>query len=68
MTGDIAKKNKFNQYFILGRNTDVIISGGENIYPAEIERIINQDKNIHETAVIGVSHSKWEEIPIAFIK
>ena len=68
MTGDFAKKNNNNQYFILGRNKDIIISGGENIYPAEVERIINQDKNIDESAVIGVPDDKWEEVPIAFIK
>ena len=68
MTGDFATKNKNNQYFILGRKMDVIISGGENIYPAELERIINQENNIDESAVIGISDSKWQEIPIAFIK
>ena len=68
MTGDIAEKNKDNKYFILGRNKDLIISGGENIYPAEVERIINQVKNIEESAVIGIPDDKWEEVPIAFIK
>ena len=68
MTGDFAKKNKNNQYFILGRKMDVIISGGENIYPAELELVINQENNIAECAVIGISDNKWQEVPIAFIK
>ena len=68
MTGDYAKKNKNNQYFILGRKVDVIISGGENIYPAELEQVLTEEKNIHEAAVIGVPDNKWQEVPIAFIK
>jgi len=68
MTGDYAKKNKNNQYFILGRKVDVIISGGENIYPAELEQVLTEENNVQEAAVIGVPDNKWQEAPIAFIK
>jgi fatty-acyl-CoA synthase len=68
MSGDFGKKDKFNQFYVIGRKENVIISGGENIYPAEIEKILNQESNIRESAVLGISDKKWQEVPIAFIK
>lgn len=45
----------------------MIISGGENIYPLEIEKVIYEIGDVVEAAVIGVPHNKWGETPIAFI-
>ena len=68
MTGDFGKKDKNNKFYVIARKENIIISGGENIYPAEVERILNQEKFILESAVIGIPDKKWQEIPIAFIR
>ena len=68
MTGDYAKKNENNQFFIAGRKENIIISGGENIYSAELEQMFLKEKNIEEAAVIGIPDKKWQEIPIVFVK
>lgn len=68
MTGDYAKKNEKNQFFIAGRKENIIISGGENIYSAELEQVFLKEKNIEEAAVIGIPDKKWQEIPIVFVK
>ena len=46
---------------------EMIISGGENIYPLEVEQVINKLSDVYEVAVVGRQHVKWGEIPIAFI-
>jgi len=68
MTGDFGKKDNKNKFYVIGRKENIIISGGENIYPAEIEKILNKENNIIESAVIGIPDKKWQEIPVAFIK
>lgn len=45
----------------------MIISGGENIYPLEVEQVINQLSDVLEVAVVGIADQKWGEVPIAFI-
>ena len=45
-----------NYLTIVGRNKDLIITGGLNVYPKEIETVIDQDNNVEESAVVGVSH------------
>jgi len=45
----------------------MIISGGENIYPAEVENIIAGHPDVHELAIVGIPHDKWGEVPIAFV-
>ena len=67
MTGDFGKKDNNNQFYVLGRKENIIISGGENIYPAEIEQSLNKENNVLEAAILGVPDIKWQEIPIAFI-
>ena len=60
--------NQYNQFYIVGRKENIIISGGENIYPAEVEKILNKENNVLESAVFGIPDNKWQEIPIAFVK
>jgi acyl-CoA synthetase (AMP-forming)/AMP-acid ligase II len=61
-TGDLGFKDEDDNYFIRGRKKELIISGGENIYPAEIERVLSQHADIAEATVFGVPDKKWGEV------
>jgi fatty-acyl-CoA synthase len=54
-------------FFIHDRKKDLIISGGENIYPAEVERVLGKHPAVAECAVIGRPDEKWQEVPVAYI-
>jgi len=66
-TGDIGYLDEEGFLFVLDRRSDLIISGGENIYPAEIEGVLNSHPAIREAGVIGRKDEKWGEIPVAFL-
>ncbi len=66
-TGDLAKKDEDGCHYILGRKKEMIISGGENIFPLEIEHQINQHPAVSEVSVVGLPDEKWGEIVSAFI-
>ena len=66
-TGDIGFKDKEGYTFIKDRKKNLIISGGENIYPAEVERVLLEHPNVKECAVIGIAHERWQEIPMAIV-
>ncbi|WP_042141943.1 o-succinylbenzoate--CoA ligase [Paucisalibacillus sp. EB02] len=66
-SGDLMRQDEEGFIYIACRKKDMIISGGENIYPLEIEQILKELPEINEAAVIGVSHEKWGEVPIAYI-
>ncbi len=59
--GDMAKVDEDGYYYIVDRKHDMIISGGENIYPAEIEDILSRHPKILQIAIIGVPDEKWGE-------
>ncbi len=63
-TGDVASRNAEGQYFFTDRIKHIIISGGENIYPAEIERLLREHPAIAELSVVGVPDPKWGETPV----
>lgn len=52
---------------MLDRRSDLIISGGENVYPAEVEGIIAAHPAVDDTGVIGMKDSTWGEVPVAFV-
>jgi fatty-acyl-CoA synthase len=66
-TGDLARIDEEGYYWIMGRSKDVIISGGENIYPAELENVLADCDAIVECAVVGMEDPKWGESVCAFI-
>jgi fatty-acyl-CoA synthase len=66
-TGDLAFCDHDGFYHVVGRSKDMIISGGENIYPAEIENILAECAWIDEATVIGLPDDKWGEVAVAVI-
>jgi malonyl-CoA/methylmalonyl-CoA synthetase len=66
-TGDLATRSADGYYTLCGRKTDLIISGGFNIYPREIEEFLQAQPEITEAAVIGVPDELRGEIPVAFV-
>jgi acyl-CoA synthetase (AMP-forming)/AMP-acid ligase II len=66
-TGDIGEIDKEGYLYIKDRLKDMIISGGENIYPAEIESVIIGIPGVSEVAVIGLPDEKWGEIACAIV-
>src|SRR6185436_17111399 len=65
--GDLARIDRDGRYFIEGRKRDMIISGGVNVYPAEVEGILEQHPDIAEVAVVGVPDREWGEKVRAFV-
>ena len=66
-TGDIARRDADGFLFIVDRHKDMFISGGENVYPAEVEAAIAELPGIAEVAVIGVADARWGEVGRAFV-
>jgi len=66
-TGDCAKRDADGFYSIAGRRKEMFISGGVNVYPAEIEGELVQHPWISDAAVIGVEDEKWGEVGVAFV-
>ncbi len=66
-TGDIAMRDADGFVYIQDRVKDMIISGGENVYPAEIENVILGVEGVKECAVIGIPSEKWGESPLAVV-
>jgi fatty-acyl-CoA synthase len=67
LTGDIAKRDDEGNYRILGRLKDMVVSGGENIYPAEIEAVLHEHPAVADAAVVGVPDERWGEVCVAFV-
>jgi malonyl-CoA/methylmalonyl-CoA synthetase len=66
-TGDVGRMDDHDYVTIVGRSKDLIISGGYNVYPAEIEGYINELAGVAESAVIGVSHADFGEVGLALV-
>ena len=63
-TGDIARCDENGNYWFIDRIKNVIISGGENIYPAELERILLKNSKLKEFCIVGRKDNKWGEVPV----
>jgi fatty-acyl-CoA synthase len=66
-TGDLARQDDEGYFWVVGRSKDMIISGGENIYPAEVESVLADCDDIVEATVVGVPDERWGEVPVAVI-
>ncbi|MHC0038959.1 o-succinylbenzoate--CoA ligase [Pseudoneobacillus sp. C159] len=66
-TGDIGYVDQEGFLYVLDRRSDLIISGGENIYPAEIEGVLQSHKLVEDAGVIGVADDSWGQVPLALV-
>lgn len=67
-TGDIGRVDEEGYLYVLDRRNDLIISGGENIYPAEIEAVLLSHPQVEEAGVIGRKNPQWGQVVVAFVK
>jgi o-succinylbenzoate---CoA ligase len=67
-TGDIGYLDDEGFLYVLDRRSDLIVSGGENVYPAEIESVLLSHPFIKEVGVTGINDEKWGQVPYAFVK
>ncbi|GAA0588310.1 o-succinylbenzoate--CoA ligase [Virgibacillus siamensis] len=66
-TGDLGYTDDDGFLYVVDRRKDLIISGGENIYPSEIETVLSRLNVIREAAVVGVKSDEWGQVPVAFV-
>jgi fatty-acyl-CoA synthase len=66
-SGDIGRRDADGYFWVHDRKKNLIISGGENIYPAEVERVLLEHPDVTECGVIGRPDPRWDEVPIAYV-
>lgn len=66
-TGDLARTDDEGFLYIVDRKKDMLISGGENVYPVEVEQVLFRHPKVSEAAVIGTPDERWGESPMAFV-
>ena len=66
-SGDIGKLDEDGFLYILDRKKDMILSGGFNIFPRDIEEVVGTHPQVSDVTVIGIPHEKWGETPIALV-
>jgi acyl-CoA synthetase (AMP-forming)/AMP-acid ligase II len=67
LTGDLAVMHPDGYVEIRDRSKDIIISGGENIASVEVEKVLDSHPSVVESAVVGMPHERWGEVPVAFV-
>jgi fatty-acyl-CoA synthase len=65
--GDMAKRDADGYIWLIDRKSNMIISGGENVYPSEVENVLSSHPDVQEVAVVGVPHPKWGESVLAAV-
>jgi malonyl-CoA/methylmalonyl-CoA synthetase len=66
-TGDLAERSPDGYYTLCGRKSDLIVSGGFNIYPREIEEFLQEQEEVAEAAVVGIPDAIRGEVPVAYV-
>lgn len=66
-TGDVGRRDADGFVFLVDRRSDVYVSGGENVYPAEVEAVLIRHPAVRQAAVVGVPHARWGETGRAFV-
>ncbi len=66
-TGDLARMDEEGYFYLVGRSKDMYISGGENVYPVEVEKILREHDVIEDVAVVGVPDKIWGEKGVAYV-
>ena len=66
-TGDVGLRDADGYFYVRDRKRNLIISGGENVYPAEVERVLLEHPDVVECGVIGRRDPKWDEVPVAYV-
>src|SRR5690606_34324747 len=66
-TGDIGRFDDEGFLTLLDRKKDMVISGGFNVYPSDLEAVLREHEDVTEAAVVGVPSERWGETPVAFV-
>ncbi len=66
-TGDLGRIDAEGYLYVLDRRSDLIISGGENVYPAEVEAVLSAHPAVAEAGVIGADDPRWGKVPVAYV-
>ena len=66
-TGDLARTDQDGYFYLVDRARDMYISGGENVYPQEVQRVLRRHPQVADAAVVGVPHPRWGEVGFAFV-
>jgi fatty-acyl-CoA synthase len=66
-TGDVVERDEEGYFWIKGRVKEMYISGGENVYPAEVESVLHEHPRVADAAVVGVPDETWGEVGVAFV-
>jgi fatty-acyl-CoA synthase len=66
-TGDVVERDEEGYFWIKGRLKEMFISGGENVYPAEVESVLHEHPRVRDAAVVGVPDERWGEVGAAYV-
>lgn len=66
-TGDLARRDQGGRYHVVGRAKEMFISGGENVFPVEVERVLYDHPAVAECAVLGIPDTRWGEVGLAAV-
>merc|ERR1712196_92943 len=66
-TGDIGRFDEDGFLYIVDRIKDMIVSGGFNVFPTDLEQVVSRHEDVLDVTVIGIPHEKWQEVPMALV-